>query len=82
MLESAVCDGPQKFAFEQEIFESSCVNADIGTFGFAGACYGRIALFSGAIGGCCSGRLGCLEFFVRIVDEIFLGRHVGDDLLC
>jgi len=81
MFESAVCDGPQQFTLEQEISEASCMDADIGTFGLAGTCYGRVALLDSAIGGCCGWRLGGLEFLVGVIDEIFFGRHVDDDLM-
>ena len=80
MLETAVGDGAEKLWLKQEIPEASRVNADIAAL-FVRITSGdsQVALLCcGSIGGCW--RYGCrivgLKFLVRVVNEIFLVRHV------
>ena len=79
MLEPAVGDGAEKLWLQQEIPETSRVDADIA------ALFVRVTsrdcqvalLCCGSISGCRS-RCGCivgLEFLIRIVNEIFFMSH-------
>lgn len=77
MFETAVCDCAQKLTLEQEVLESSGVNTDITTLDFGVAFHVCVAFLRSAIGSG-SRRLGLFEFFVRVVDEILLGRHYED----
>lgn len=38
---------------------------------------GQVAFLCSTIGGTCGGSLGGLELLIRVIDEIFFGRHVG-----
>ena len=76
MLESAVGDGSQEFSLEQEISETSGMDADIGTFGLvcATAADCKVTFLRGAIGRSCR-CFSRLKFLVGVIDEIFFGRH-------
>lgn len=80
MLEPAVGDGAEKLWLQQEIPETSRVNADVTTlFVRVTSRDSQIALLCcGSIGGCWSGCCCVvrLEFLVGIVNEIFFMRHV------
>lgn len=79
MFETAIGDGTKKFALEQKVPETRRVDADIAALPVRMASgNGQVALFScGSICSCgCGGSVGCLEFLVRVVDEIFFVRHV------
>jgi len=77
MLESAVGNCAKEFGLQQEIAETSRVDADIGALLVDILAGGGVAFL--AIG---SGGGGfVVELVVRVVDEILLGRHVGDVFL-
>lgn len=81
MLETAVGDGSEKLRLQQEIAKARSVDTNITPFLIRiTSRYGEIALLGRiAVGSCRScgsrGSFGCLEFLVRVVDEIFLVRH-------
>ena len=80
MLETAVGDGAEKLWLQQEIPETSRVNADIAAlFVRVTSRDGQVTLLRcGSIGSCW--RRGCcivgLKFLIRVVNEIFFVRHV------
>ena len=71
MLETAIGDGAKKLGLQQEIAETSRMDADVGTLLVDIVAGGGVSLL--AISG---GGLG-VELLVGVVDEILLGRHVG-----
>jgi len=74
MLETAVCDGAEKFRLQEEVPEAGGVNADIRALlvdALAGG--GLFGLLAG--GG--SGAGIVVKLVVRVVDKILLGRHGG-----
>lgn len=74
MLETAIGDGAKKFGLQQEVAETSRVDADIGALLGVDSLAGGHSLGLLAVGG--SGGL-IVELVVGVVDEIFLGGHVG-----
>lgn len=74
MLETAVGDGAKKFGLQQEVAETSGVDADVGTLLGVDSLAGGDSLSLLAVGG--SGGL-IVELVVGVVDEILFGRHVG-----
>ena len=83
MFETAVGDGAKEFSFEQEIAETSRVNANVAALLVggrrAGAC--DIAFLRCAVRGRACVRWSCgirgLQLLIGVVDEILLVRH-GD----
>lgn len=78
MLEAAVGNGAKKFGLQQEVAEAGRVDADIGTLLCVDSLAGGDSLGLLAVGG--SGGL-VVELVVGVVDKIFLGRHVGGNVL-
>ena len=74
MLETAVGDGAKKFGLQQEVAETSGVDADIGALLGVDSLAGGDSLSLLAVGG--SGGL-IVELVVGVVDEILFGRHDG-----
>lgn len=74
MLEAAIGNGAKKFGLQQKVAEASRVDADIGALLGVDSLAGGDSLGLLAVGG--SGGL-VVELVVRVVDEIFLGGHVG-----
>lgn len=78
MFETAVGDGSEQLALEQEIAEARGMDADIAALALV-CCFSaadrQVALFGSPVRGACSGGFGGLELLVRVVDEIFFGRH-------
>lgn len=74
MLETTVGDGADKLRLQQEIAETSGVDADIGTLLVDAIGSGSLGLF--AVGG--RGSLLSLKLLVGVVNEILFSRHVGD----
>jgi len=73
MFETAIGDGAKELWLQQEVAETSGVNADVGTlFVDVLASSGDLALLSIGILG--SGLV--VELIIGVVDEILLGRHV------
>ena len=83
MFEAAVGDRTQKLAFQQEIAETSRMNADVATLLVrATAGDSQIALLiritvGGSGGRSSRGGGGSLKLLIGVVDEIFFVRH-GD----
>ena len=82
MFETAVGDGTEKLWLQEEVAETGCVDADIGTLlVWCAARDGQVASLGITVGGSGSGgwcsSLGGLELLVGVVDEILLSRHVG-----
>lgn len=82
MLESTVGDCAKELRLEQEVAETSGVNADVTALRTGVTSDGQIALLlfsigGGAIGSSCGCGLGGLRLLVGVVDEILLGSHVG-----
>jgi hypothetical protein len=75
VLETAVGDGLEKLRLEQEVAERGAVHTGVRALRVGCASCGAV-LLSIAIG---SGRGGVsgLKLLVGVVDEIFLGGHVG-----
>lgn len=85
MFEAAVSDGAQEFVLQQEVAETSRVNADIAALLVGAATrHGQVTLLlrvAVGSGGSCSGcgsRTGS-ELLVGVVDEILFVRHGGDN---
>lgn len=85
MFEAAVSDGAQEFVLQQEVAETSRVNADIAALLVGAATrHGqvtlllRVAVGSGGSSSSRGGRGGS-ELLVGVVDEILFVRHGGDD---
>jgi hypothetical protein len=72
MFETAVADGANQLRLEQEVAETSRVDADVGTFLVDIAAGGKLALL--AVGG--SGGLVAADLLVGVINEIFLLRHL------
>lgn len=85
MFEAAVSDGAQKFVLQQEVAETGGMNSDVAALLVGTAArHGEIALLlritiSGGGGSSSGGRRGGTELLVRVIDEILLVRHGGDD---
>lgn len=80
MLETAVGDGAEKLWLQQEIPETSRVNADIAALLVCVAPRdGQVALLCrSSVCGCWRRRrcIVCWEFLVRVVNKVFFVRHV------
>jgi len=75
MLETAVGNRAQEFGLQQKVAETCRMDADVGTLLVDILASGRgVALL--AVGG--SGGGFIVELVVRVVDEVLLGRHVGE----
>ena len=79
MLETAVGDSTNEFGLQQEVAETSGVNADVGTL-LVNAVAGRSRVSLLAVGGG-SGIVVGAELLVGVVDEILFSRHDGDCLV-
>lgn len=78
MFETAISNGAQKLGLQQEITESSGVNADVAALlvdGAAGGCLSLLSVGSGSGGG----LVGGANLLIGVVNEILLVRHVGID---
>lgn len=75
MFEAAIGNGAEKFWLQEEIPESSRVNADIAAFLIDTVAGTSKITFLGTRGG--SGGLVGVELVVGVVDEFVLGRHLG-----
>ena len=78
MLETAVGDGAEKLWLQQEVSETGGVYANIAALLIRiSSGDSQVAFLARSINGCW--RRGCcvicLEFLVRVVDEIFFVRH-------
>lgn len=77
MFESAVGDSSHELVLQQEVAETSGVNADVAAFLFAGRVRRSEATFGGG-GAAVGGRLGWLDLLIGIIDEILFVRHDDD----
>lgn len=81
MFETAIGDGSKKLWLQEEVAETSCVDADItALLVWVASRYRQIARLGLSIRGSTSGwggGLGGLKLLVGVVDEILLSRHVG-----
>lgn len=78
MFETAISDSTQKLGLQQEIAESSGVNADVAALlvdSAASSCLSLLSVRSGSGGG----LVGGANLLIGIVNEILLVRHVGID---
>lgn len=78
MFETAISNGTQKLGLQQEIAESSGVNADVAALlvdGAAGGCLSLLSVGSGSGGG----LVGGANLLIGVVNEVLLVRHVGID---
>ncbi len=79
MFETAIGDGSEQFAFEQEISEARGMDADIAAFAFFcrfTPANGQVALLRGSVSRAGGSRsFGGLKLLVGVVDEILFGRH-------
>lgn len=74
MLETTVGDGADKLRLQQEIAETSGVDADIGTLLVDAVGSGSLGLLAVGRGG----SLLSLKLLVGVVNEILFSRHGGD----
>ena len=78
MLETAVGNGPEKLWLQQKISETGGVYANIAALlALISSGDGQVAFLARSISGCwrCGCCVICLEFLVRVVNEIFFVRH-------
>lgn len=73
MFETAVADRAEKFGLQEEITETGVVNTDVAALLFDVIGGRELALL--AVGG--GGGLVGVDLLIGVIDEIFLGRHVG-----